>query len=198
MAIRKVVFNVLKEGVTPSDYQWGGIQNEDNATEIVFVIDEEYLSLIEEGGGELKYRIDFNSSFAGYQPSENLLINENAVKRTIPKNISCYGGEFACNLVITRLFESGTTEEILTVPVTLFFTSSQRQDARVIGNLCAFEENILKKVSEAKQYSVDAEETFEKIKENFDNNKYVLNETDTLKIVNIIKQEFVDVSEVAK
>lgn len=218
MAIRKVIFNVSASGVTPAGYQWGGVQNEDNATEINFIIDEEYLSLINEGGGQIRFRIDFASALAGYQPSENLLLSENSVKRSIPKAITQYGGEISSNLVITRFFDNGDSEEILTVPATLFFTASSRQDERVNGNLSAFEENILKKAEEAKNSALSANAALDTIEQKLASGEfkgekgekgekgdkgdkgdtYTLTEEDKTRIANLVLENFVDVSEVGQ
>lgn len=224
MAIRKVVFNVSASGVKPASYQWGGVQYEDNATEVNFVLDAEYFSLINEGGGTVKYRIDFSSALAGYQPSENLIISECAVTRTIPKTITQYGGEFVCNLVITRFFDDDTQEEILTLPVTLFFTAAPRQEGRVISNLSAFEENILMNTEKTKNYSLSAENTLNIIEQKIASGEikgekgdkgdkgdqgiqgiqgekgdaYILTDSDKTDIANIVIANFVNVSEVAQ
>ncbi len=206
MAIRKVIFNVSASGVTPANYQWGGVQGEDNATEVVFQIQEDFIALINEGGGDIKYRIDFYSSLAGYQPSGNLNLSENILTRSIPKIITQYGAETICTLNITRLYETEVEEEILSLPVTLFFTVNEKNDSKVLTNLSAFEENILKSVQEAKGYSVNAESTLNIIEEKlasgeFKGDKgdaYVLTSTDIEEIANIVKEDFVDVSEVAQ
>ena len=183
MAIRKVIFNVTKNGVTPLDYAWGGIQNEDNATEINFVIDNDYLLQLNENCEELFFRIDFESGYAGYHPSENLQISENILKRSIPKKITCYGGEITCTLTVTRLVNENESEQILTVPVTLFFTLNNVKDKELINNLSAYEEHILQNVKQCAEYKKQMEDI---LKSNVD------------EIAEIVKQEFIDVSEVAQ
>ena len=189
MAIRNVIFNVSQNGVTPTNYQWGGIQYEDNATEVCFTLEDQYLDLLNEGSGKIYYRIDFNSAFAGYHPSENLLLDEFTVKRQIPKSITSYGGECTSTLNIYRVLEDKSEEVILTMPVTLFFTGVPKQDQRVIDNLSAFEENILKKTSEAKDYADKAKESLNELEEKiangeFNEGKYVLTEEDKAEITN--------------
>lgn len=183
MALRKVIFNVSKEGVTPLNYAWGGIQNEDNATEINFIIDNEYLLKLNEECEKLFFRIDFESGFAGYNPSENLELIDNTVKRDIPKSITCFGGEFTSTLAISRLLNNGKYQEILTVPVTLFFTCNSIKDKPLLSNLSAYEEHILKTVKECSTIKQQMEEKLA---------------SDIDEIAQIVKQEFVDVSEVAK
>lgn len=183
MALRKVIFNVSKNGVEPLNYAWGGIQNEDNATEINFVLDSEYLSELKDTCQKLFFRIDFESGFAGYNPSENLEMVDYTVKRNIPQTITCYGGEFASTLVVSRLMDDGTYQQILTVPVTLFLTQNNVKDKHLINNLSAFEEHVLENVKKCAEYKQAMDEKFN---------------SDIEKIAQIVKQEFVDVSEVAK
>ncbi len=183
MALRKVIFNVSKNGVEPLDYAWGGIQNEDNATEVNFVLDNEYFLTLNEDCETLFFRIDFESGFAGYNPSENLEMVDNAIKREIPKAITRFGGEFTSTLVVTRLLNNGEYQQILTVPVTLFLTQNNVKDKPLISNLSAFEEHILKNVKECSS-----------IKQQMENK---LN-SDINEIAELVKQEFIDVSEVAK
>ena len=114
MALRKVIFNVSKNGVEPLDYAWGGIQNEDNATEVNFVLDNEYFLTLNEDCETLFFRIDFESGFAGYHPSENLEVVDKTVKREIPKAITQFGGDITSTLVVTRLLNNGEYQQIFT------------------------------------------------------------------------------------
>ena len=100
MAIRKVIFNVSKDSITPCDYAWGGIQNEDNATEDCFILDLEYLNSLKENCENIYYRIDFESSYAGYHPSQNINLTSNEITRKIPKALTQFGDEVNCTLVI--------------------------------------------------------------------------------------------------
>lgn len=144
MAIRKIEYSVSSMGVSPSTHQWGGVQYEDNATEVVYEFEPEYLEKL----GELEnylFRIDFNSASAGYEPSKNLTITDGKISRTIPKKLTQYGGQITSTLVISEKSRLGLyeiTEEIITIPSTIFFTASARQDARFTQNLSAYEEYI--------------------------------------------------------
>ena len=150
MAIRKIEYSVSLMGVSPSTHQWGGVQYEDNATEVVYEFEPEYLEKL----GELEnylFRIDFNSASAGYEPSENLTITDGKISRTIPKKLTQYGGQITSTLVISEKSRLGLyeiTEEIITIPSTIFFTASARQDARFTQNISAYEEYISELVTE--------------------------------------------------
>jgi hypothetical protein len=149
MAIREIRYNVTSLGITPSTHQWGGVQNEDNATTVIYFIGNEYLK--ELGSVDnLRFRIDFHSASAGYEPSTNLTLTEaNTVMRNIPKRITQFGGQVQAVLVISRLADGEAIEEILQIPSTIFFTSANRQDERFIKNLSAYEEYVAEKATEA-------------------------------------------------
>ncbi len=199
MAIRKVYFNVTKDGISPCDYAWGGIQNEDNATEINFVLDLEYLSVLNEGSKQLYYRIDFESAYAGYHPSENIIVESDMVTREVPKAITRFGGEFTCTLVITRMLENGESQQILTAPATLFLTRNNIKSDLLLNNLSAFEEHILTNVKQAVLLRQEIEEKLlngEFKGEKGDN--YTLTTDDKNEITNMVLASFTDVSEVAQ
>lgn len=194
MALRKVNFNVSKSGIEPLDYAWGGIQNEDNATEINFIIANEYLSELNETCEKLFFRIDFESGFAGYNPSENLEMVDCTVKREIPKTITCFGGEFTSTLVVTRLLNNGEYQQILTVPVTLFFTSNNVSDQPLLNNLSAFEEHVLKNVKEASLIKQEIEQKLangefkgEKGEKGEKGDSYILTDADKQEIAIIVE-----------
>lgn len=144
MSIREIKYNVTSLGVTPASHQWGGVQHEDNATTVSYFIGAEYLA--ELGDVEnLRFRIDFNSPSAGYDPSPNLELNNSVLSRDIPQKMTKYGGNMQSTLVISRINTENlpeTLEEILQIPSTVFFTSATRQDERFNNNLSAYEEYV--------------------------------------------------------
>ncbi len=150
MSIREIKYNVTSLGVTPASHQWGGVQHEDNATTVSYFIGAEYLA--ELGDVEnLRFRIDFNSPSAGYDPSFNLELNNSVLSRDIPQKMTKYGGNMQSTLVISRINTDNlpeTLEEILQIPSTVFFTSATRQDERFNRNLSAYEEYVAKKATE--------------------------------------------------
>ena len=190
MAIRTVLYEVSGADTVSETLRWGGVQNEHNATEIIYKIDPSYLS---ELGEDLLFRIDFSSSGAGYDPSENLPLTDNTVSRLIPKRFTQYGGEMNTVLVISR-----GDEEIIQTPAQVFFTLNKFNDS-VINNLSRFEEYMLKKVKEAKD-CVDL------IREKLENGEfkgekgddYILTQEDKDNIKNMVLLSFTDVSEVGK
>ncbi len=194
MAIRTVVYDVSGSGSVAEALAWGGVQNEHNATEIIYKIDPAYLSAL---GEKLFFRIDFSSAGAGYDPSENLTLRDNTVSRLIPQKFTQYGGEMNTALVISRLSEQGE-EEIIQSPAQVFFTVNKRKDS-VIKNLSQFEEYMLKKVQEAK-------DCVELIREKLASGEfkgekgedYTLTQEDKNDIKNMVLLSFADVSEVGR
>lgn len=143
MAIREIRYNVTPSGVTPASHLWGGVQNEDNATNVVYVFDSAYLETL--GAlDNLRFRIDFNSASAGYEPSENLTLNNSRIERAIPQRMTQYGGQITVTLVISRIVPDtpDATEVILQEPSTIFFTSASVNDGRFNKNMSAYEEYV--------------------------------------------------------
>jgi hypothetical protein len=93
----------------------------------------------------LRFRIDFNSASAGYEPSENLTLNNSRIERAIPQRMTQYGGQMECTLVISRIIPENlpeVSEVILQIPSIVFFTASGKQSARFDKNLSAYEEYV--------------------------------------------------------
>ncbi len=148
--MRELIYEVTtdKEHIKPRTRQWAGMQYEDNATEVKFDLSK--LSL-----ERALYRIDFNSAGAGYQPSENLVVESNTIRRAIPSYVTQYGGEVQVTAVITILDENGeATGTCLSYPVLIYFTEVDK-DAE--GSKIA-EKNI----SESEASALDAAERAEK------------------------------------
>lgn len=195
MAIRTIVCNLIKDKEPENGFFWGGVQNEHNATEIVYNIDPEYLSEFGEG---LFFRIDFSSVGAGYDPSENLTLNNNRVSRLIPRKFTQYGGHMDATLVISKISEGNVINEVIQIPAQVFFTVNKRK-GNVIDNLSQFEEYMLTKVKEAKDCVTLIEEKL--ASGEFKGEKgddYTLTEEDKNDIKNMVLLNFTDVSEVGK
>ena len=108
---------------SPKAAQWAGMQYEDRATEVVFDI-----SAI--GATNALYRIDFCSEVAGYHPSENLTPDgKGCISRAIPHYLTRFGGELSATAVVTLADKEGAADaEILSYPVSLYFTSVLRNE----------------------------------------------------------------------
>lgn len=156
--IRTITYEVLAETkiITPATKQWGGMQYEDEATEIIFDIKNLNIS-------KALYRIDFNSAGAGYQPSTNLTCSNNKISRKIPKLITQFGGEVQVTAVITELDANNkTTGVCYSYPVIIYFTAVEKSNhtgETVEGNISVMETSVkemLDKVTELKNTTVSA------------------------------------------
>lgn len=139
---RKIEYKVSDGGrVSPSTRQWGGMQYEDNATEIVFDISDTEVK--KEG---ILWRIDFNSSAAGYNPSETLTVEDGKVKRLLPYDMTRCGGEIQVTLVGTEVGMDGEEQSIAySVPVTIYLTDVEQDEdseGKIAESLTAIENSV--------------------------------------------------------
>ena len=136
----------------PNTRQWGGMQYEDGATAVIYSLAPQFAAELQSLYQNLAYRIDFNSPGAGYQPSENLTLQENTVSREIPIDLTSDGGQIQSVLMITALDAEGKAlDTVLSLPSTIYFTSVKRDDftEEVLDrNLSAYENEINQKVEQ--------------------------------------------------
>lgn len=151
MALRKIEYTVTKDGLMPNTRQWGGMQYEDGAAVVIYSLAPHFAEELQDLYQNLAYRIDFNSPGAGYQPSENLTLQENTVSREIPIALTSDGGQMQSILMIAALDADGNAlNTILSLPSVIYFTSVKRDDftEKVLErNLSAYEKEIKEKVS---------------------------------------------------
>lgn len=165
--MRTLTYKILKDKnhIEPRTRQWAGMQFEDNATEVKFDLSE--LSL-----KRALYRIDFNSAGAGYQPSENLVVESNTIRRAVPNYVTQYGGEVQVTAVITILDENGdATGTCLSYPVLIYFTEVDKDaegSKNAEKNISESEASALdaaERAEKAAQYASESEEAAEEAKE---------------------------------
>ncbi len=199
MSVRELKYTVGANNVTPNSIQNGGQQYEDNATTVIFNIDSDYLAKLKELNANLLYRIDFNSSAAGYDPSENL--SEDALERAVPYKFTCNGGNMTATLVVTATDENGTnTNTVLSQSVVIAFESVKRNEIsqeRVEQNLSAME-NKLRKDLEEGAFQGPKGDKGDKGDPGERGANYVLTEADKNEIADIVQGMFIDVSGVGR
>lgn len=147
MGARYIDIMVSMDSAPPSGVLNGGLQYEDNATDVVFTISPELHQTISDSGTPA-YRIDFNSG-AGYDPgaSDNPFEGgSNQVIRSIPYKFTCLGGTMEATLVCTALNKDNTAAvTVLTYPVTIGFAPVKRNTVsveKVENSLSALEAQI--------------------------------------------------------
>ncbi len=106
MAVREIDFKVGKDYILPATEQEAGVQTEDNATMLIFELDNELYNSLRAGisvGEKLLYRFDCTDSMGqGVVTLPSELIS-NSVAFDIRENLSRNGGKARVYLVITRV-----------------------------------------------------------------------------------------------
>ena len=175
--MKREIFCVATADKKQLPKQWGGMQLEDNITQVVYDISEI-------AADNILWRIDFDSPAAGYDPSENLEEEERAngfdtrkcVSRFIPYKMTRFGGEMQVTLVGTEINSQGEAVGVAyTVPFFVFFTEVDQHEiieGEVAENVSAAEESALNaaqrakfSADEAEQYAKDAKEAQGKTEE---------------------------------
>lgn len=159
--IREIKFTVSADtgSISPAVRQWGGMQYEDKATNVVFDISSINLK-------NALYRIDFNSPSAGYQPSVNLVASGGVISRMIPKLVTQFGGEVQVTAVITECDDSGEpTGVCYSFPVIVYFTDVQKSrqgEVSVEENISEMQRNVTEMTQRAEAAADTAEVAKEK------------------------------------
>lgn len=148
MSVRTITYTIDEFNTAiPSAPQWGGIQGEDKATTVKYVVDWKSIDTT-----DCRARIDFNSPTAGYDPSTYFTINKDTLARDIPIKMTQSGGQITSTLVIEN--KNGI---VLSIPSVVYFTPAKKQDGRVIEYLSSFEQSILESVAEVKEIKEETE-----------------------------------------
>lgn len=139
MSIRNIDIMVSSVEEQEKESRWAGMQYEDNATLVRFIVDE---ALLGSFGDSAVFRIDFNGTESGYSPSENLQGEEGIFSRLLPYSMTYIGEDIEAVLVV-----SDQNFEILTYPVTLRFTEVERDgvsEPAINSNISLMEESVKK------------------------------------------------------
>lgn len=162
MSIRTITYNFNGSIVFPDTTQYGGVRYEDNATLVRFAIapDFEQNAIEKFGAKELIYRIDFNGTLSGYNPSESLEKQGNTVGRTIPLAVTAAGEQITACLVVTALSDDNKVVGVISsVPVKIYFDNVQRDESdgiEITENITAIENKTLKLCGLAEKFSDSA------------------------------------------
>ena len=159
--IRTIKYTVSDDfkSVSPASKQWAGMQFEDNATTVAFVIPST-------ADNDILWRIDFDSPSSGYDPSENLTVKNGEVSRSLPYKMTRYGGEVQVALVGTTVnSDNKAVKVVYSIPVVLYFTDVEQHDEGAAA------ENISAAEKSAIQAASFAESAAEKAKASADDAK---------------------------
>lgn len=122
MAVRKIEYCVDTSGIQPAVKQFGGIQGEHRATELVFKIDKPlYDSLTAQGvdGAKLIYRFDGYDGQGGCSKSDIKDLTKENVSYLLEERLTRFGGIVKVVLVITLLKNDSTEMELFSFPALL-------------------------------------------------------------------------------
>ena len=117
MALRTINYTLDVSDISPKACQYGGIQGEDNVTDIVFTFSTALVTALNTARGSLTlaYRIDGMDSAGGYYSSELLTYNgtNNTITFTIPQALTITSGICVLHLVISLLDSNNVEQQIL-------------------------------------------------------------------------------------
>lgn len=173
MAVRTISYTVSDYALNPSSAQFGGMQNEHNATEVKYTIDDSFLEELKSKGYPLLFRIDFDSPGAGYQPSGNLEPTENnSVSREIPRLMTQYGGQMQTTLVISALKDGKEQFEVLSLPSVIRFTAVQKSDSDLSASLPAYQVYVEGLVQESIDANAESQEILSGIRQDLNSGEF--------------------------
>ncbi|MBO5019580.1 MAG: hypothetical protein J6D52_02830 [Clostridia bacterium] len=120
--VRKIEYTVSESGIAPAVSQFGGVQGEHQATELVFKIADELWaklnSLKVNKGGRLVYRIDGYDGEGGEHNSDTKDL-EQSISYFLEEALTFAGGNIRVVLVITLIKEDKTEMELYSFPALL-------------------------------------------------------------------------------
>ncbi len=154
--VREILYKITQDtkGVLPATKQWGGMQYENDATNVIF-------DLSALGNINALYRIDFNTSSNGYNPSENLTCTDGKISRKIPYSVTKQGGEIQITAVITFLDENGSqTGVCYSYPVFAFLTAVAKGEEtaqEIENNISVIEQSVQNMYSEIQRIGAETE-----------------------------------------
>lgn len=197
--MRIIQYTVSETGVvSPATKQWGGVQHEHNATEIMF----DYTALEKKYPGAM-WRIDFDSPEAGFDPGGTVfpVAYTAEIRRQIPQKFTKFGGDMTAILVGTERAADGseTTRIVCSIPVTLYFTEAERHEeteGQVVESLSEMERKVLQAAEEATEHIDAAEQrTLEKvadIQQKLDNGDFVGDKGDPFTYEDFTEEQLAD------
>lgn len=123
MAIRTIMYTVESEGITPKTEQFGGLQGENNVTEIEFMIEDGLFDKLDEYTGTILYRIQATDGAGGFFSSELLTLNSEQKTLTFPlsSDITNAGGVAYLHLIISNLLNDAEENILYSFPAKIRF-----------------------------------------------------------------------------
>lgn len=122
MAIRKIMFEVSEDAISPSERVFGGIQGEHNATELEFVLSDSLKEKIDEFHQNAVYRFDAYDLLGRMYSTEPSAVTDEPMVFPLENRLTSAGGSIRVYLVISETEEDNTLLDLYSFPAELFLT----------------------------------------------------------------------------
>lgn len=171
--MRQIIITVNANGkVSPSVKQWGGVQYEHNATEVVF----DYGAIKNAFNGAVSWRIDFDSAEAGFDAGGVVypIAEADTISRLIEQKFTRFGGDMTATLVGTETAPdgSGASKIVCSVSAIIYFTDAERHEeteGATFESLSEMELKVKESADEAIEKSTEAAQIATEASQNITN-----------------------------
>ena len=153
--MRKILYTVGIDGITPADIQYGGIAGEHNATELIITVSSELYNIISE---TYYYRIDAVDSAGTHFIGKAEHITTNTITYRVPQSVTAAGGKAEIRIIFSHIVEGQAERILYSFPIKLRFDDSFHGDeaeTKAAEDLCAIVE----------QLRIDGADTIDRIEE---------------------------------
>ena len=153
--MRKILYTVGIDGITPDDIQYGGIAGEHNATELIITVSSELYNIISE---TYYYRIDAVDSAGTHFIGKVEHITGNPITYCVPQSVTAAGGKAEIRIIFSHIVEGQAERILYSFPIKLRFDDSFHGDeaeTKAAEDLCAIVE----------QLRIDGADTIDRIEE---------------------------------
>ena len=153
--MRKILYTVGIDGITPDDIQYGGIAGEHNATELIITVSSELYNIISE---TYYYRIDAVDSAGTHFIGKVELYTGNPITYCVPQSVTAAGGKAEIRIIFSQIVEGQAERILYSFPIKLRFDDSFHGDeaeTKAAEDLCAIVE----------QLRIDGADTIDRIEE---------------------------------
>ena len=153
--MRKILYTVGIDGITPDDIQYGGIAGEHNATELIITVSSELYNIISE---TYYYRIDAVDSAGTHFIGKAEHITTNTITYCVPQSVTAAGGKAEIRIIFSHIVEGQAERILYSFPIKLRFDDSFHGDeaeTKAAEDLCAIVE----------QLRIDGADTIDRIEE---------------------------------
>lgn len=168
--VRKIEYAVSESGIVPAVSQFGGVQSEHKATELVFKIADELWaklqSLKSSKGGRLVYRIDGYDGEGGEHNSNTADLVQ-SISYLLEEGLTFAGGNIRAVLVITLIKEDKTEMELYSFPALLKLTNrpfgfkSENESRESMSTLAEIAKTAAEQTEQDRDYVAAAEKRVE-------------------------------------